>query len=86
MIGKFVKGVLRAAVAQPWEYVGEGAPNDWEFRVSPEDGGPMALYNPYLGEWVIFTDVIVLAKATSAEMDAHTADWRQFLSTEDPDD
>lgn len=86
MIWKTAKKVLRAAVAQPWEYVGEGAPHDWEFRVSPEDGGPMAVFNPDLGEWVIFTDVVVLAKAGTTDMDRHTGGWRQFLSVEDPDE
>lgn len=81
-----LRKVLRAAVAQPWDYTGEGAPEDWEFRVSPEDGGPLALYNPDRGRWVIFQDVIVLAEATTTEMDKHTADWRQFVSVEDPDD
>lgn len=86
MIGRILKGVLRAAVAQPWEYVGEGAPDDWEFRVS-EDEQVLAVWNPSYGQWVIFKEVTVLAEVKSlTEMDRHTADWRQFLSVEDPDD
>lgn len=81
-----IKKVLRAAVAQPWEYVGEGAPNDWELRISPDEQH-LALYNPSRGRWYIFHDVVVLAEVKSLdEMDKHTADWRQFLSVEDPDD
>jgi hypothetical protein len=83
---KLLKKVLRAAVAQPWEYVGEGAPHDWEFRVSPADDGMCAVYNPVHGEWWIFKDVVILAKARMSEMDEHTEDWRQFLSVEDPDE
>lgn len=80
-----IKKVLRAAVAQPWEYVGEGAPNDWEFRVSPDER-TLAVYNPVKGKWVIFNEVVTLAEAQCGEMDRHTEDWRQFLSVEDPDD
>lgn len=81
-----IKKVLRAAVAQPWEYVGEGAPNDWEFRVSPDEKH-LALYNPNRDRWYIFHDVAVLAEVKNLnEMDQHTADWRQFLSVEDPDE
>lgn len=82
-----IKKVLRAAVAQPWEYIGEGAPDDWEFRVSPPADGVCAVYNPDKGVWWIFRDVVVLAEVKSlGEMDRNTADWRQFLSVEDPDD
>jgi hypothetical protein len=83
-----IKKVLRAAVAQPWDYVGEGAPNDWEFRVSPEDSdgsGHIALYNPGVGRWVIFQDVIPLAQVSTEEMDRHTGDWVQFLAVVDDD-
>lgn len=81
-----IKKVFRAAVAQPWEYVGEGAPNDWELRISPDEQH-LALYNPGHGSWYIFHDVVVLAEVKSLnEMDKNTADWRQFLSVEDPDD
>lgn len=79
-----VRKVLRAAVAQPWDYTGEGAPNDWEFRVSPDETH-IALYNPNQDRWVVFHDVVVLAQVGLREMDAHTGDWRQFVSVEDPE-
>jgi hypothetical protein len=86
MIGKLLKGVLRAAVAQPWDYTGEGAPGDFEFRVSPDER-TFAVWHPEVGRWEIidFPTGRKVAEATQAEMDAHTADWRQFLSVEDPD-
>lgn len=81
-----IKKVLRAAIAQPWDYQGEGAPDDWEFRIAPDEN-TLAVYNPLRGKWYLFHDVMVLAEVTSMdEMDKHTADWRQFLSVEDPDD
>jgi hypothetical protein len=82
-----LKKVLRAAVAQPWEYVGEGAPNDWEFRVSPDER-VFAMYVPETGLWQIIDTVTgrKVAEATTGEMDRHTGDWRQFLSVEDPDE
>jgi hypothetical protein len=82
-----IKKVLRAAVAQPWEYVGEGAPDDWEFRVSPDEG-TFAVYDPRREIWVMLDSVRLsaVAEVTSLrEMDDHTEDWRQFLSVEDPD-
>lgn len=87
MIWRTVKAVARAAVAQPWEYVGEGAAGDWEFRVSPDEGH-VAVYDPRRGTWVLL-DASALQPVAEEEslkaMDAHTADWRQFLSVEDPD-
>lgn len=86
MIGRILKGVLRAAVAQPWEYVGEGAPDDWEFRVSP-DGKMIALWEPGNEPWFVMTAADMKGRFVSTrDMDRHTADWRQFLSVEDPDD
>jgi len=85
MIGKVLKAVARAAVAQPWDYMGEGAPGGWEFRLSPEDGGPLALYNPDRGVWLIFQYVDVVAEVECREMDRHTGDWTQFLPVTDPD-
>lgn len=78
MIGKVLKKVLKAAVAQPWEYMGEGAPDEWEFRVSP-DGQTAAFYNPEFGYWKIFQTVELTATATQAEMDRHTADWGRYV-------
>lgn len=88
MIGRIVKGVLRAAVAQPWDYTGEGAPDDWEFRISPDEQ-TLALYDPQRGHWVMLDSgrLTVVAEVKSLnEMDKHTDDWRQFVSVEDPDD
>jgi hypothetical protein len=80
-----IRKILRAAVAQPWEYVGDGAPDDWEFRISPDEE-TLAVYNPSRGKWYLFHDVIVLAEVKSLdEMDRNTTDWRQFLSVEDPE-
>lgn len=88
MIGKALKKIARAAVAQPWDYQGSGAPGDFEFRVSPDEQH-FAVYDPNRGRWLILTAgyCVIVAEVTKlSEMDAHTADWRQFLSTEDPDD
>lgn len=83
-----IKKILRAAVAQPWEYVGEGAPDDWEFRIAPDEN-TLAVYDPGRGHWVIL-DAGKLTTVAEVhrldEMDAHTEDWRQFLSVEDPDE
>lgn len=79
MIGKIVKKILRAAVAQPWDYMGEGAPGEWEFRVSPEED-TLAVYNPNYGKWVLFRQVITLAEVASlSEMDRNTADWYRYV-------
>jgi hypothetical protein len=82
-----IKKVLRAAIAQPWDYQGEGAPNDFEFRVSPDEQ-TFAVWHPEVNEWVIFSfsGWRVIAEANQDEMDKHTEDWRQFLSVEDPDE
>lgn len=78
MIGKVLKKVLRAAVAQPWEYMGEGAPNEWEFRVSPDEE-TLAVWNPSKDRWVLFREVVTLAEATQKEMDRHTGDWARYV-------
>lgn len=87
MIGKVLKTIARAAVAQPWDYQGDGAPGDWEFRVSPSEDH-VAVYDPRRGTWVVL-DASALAPVAEetdlATMDDHTADWRQFVSSEDPD-
>lgn len=86
MIGKIIKKVARAAVAQPWDYMGEGAPNEWEFRVSPEED-TLAVYNPARGKWVIFREVVTLAEVTSlTEMDRGTGDWAQYVEVIDDED
>lgn len=85
MIRKMVKSILRAAVAQPWDYMGEGAPAEWEFRISPDED-TLAVYNPHRGKWVIFREVVTLAEVDSlAEMDAHTADWSRYVEDLDAD-
>lgn len=85
MIRKILKGVLRAAVAQPWDYMGEGAPNDWELRVSP-DGRYIAVWEPGNEPWfVIDTARVQGSWVSTPDMDAQ-ADWQQFLSVEDPED
>lgn len=81
-----LKTILRAAVAQPWDYMGAGAPNEWEFRVSPDEE-MLAVYNPHTGKWVLFREVVTLAEVTSlTEMDRNTADWAQFVEVIDDDD
>lgn len=88
LIWKGVKAVARAAIAQPWDYQGDGAPGDWEFRVSPDEQH-FAVFAPGHGRWMILDARLFVPVAEVArldEMDDHTEDWRQFLSTEDPDD
>lgn len=85
MIGKLIKKVLRAAVAQPWEYMGEGAPDDWEFRVSP-DGKSIAIWEPGNEPWFVITGDVKGRWVSTRDMERHAADWRQFVSVEDPDD
>lgn len=80
-----IRKILHAAIARPWDYIGDGAPDDWEFRVSPDEQ-VLAIYHPDKQRWFMFHDVVVLAEAGIDEMDKNTADWRQFLSVEDPDD
>lgn len=74
-----LKKIARAAVAQPWDYMGQGAPQEWEFRVSPDEG-TLALYNPSRGVWVLFREVVTLAEVTSLdEMNRHTGNWARFV-------
>lgn len=84
---KIVKKVLRAAVAQPWDYVGEGAPEDWEFRLSPDEGF-MAIHNPADGLWVVF-EVKTMQPVDSVnsleKMNKYTRDWGIFLRLLDED-
>lgn len=80
MSGIFKK-ILRAAVAQPWEYMGDGAPNEWEFRVSPDEEY-IAVYGPPHGRWVIMNSRSggMVAEVDSLdEMNAHTADWSRYV-------
>lgn len=87
MIRKMLKAVARAAVAQPWDYQGEGAPNEWEFRVSGDEEH-FAVYDPGRGHWVILDSGRMTVQAEvhdTAEMDKHTADWDQFVAATEPD-
>jgi hypothetical protein len=79
-VSGIVKKILRAAVAQPWDYMGEGAPNEWEFRVSPDER-TFAVWHPGVGRWEIidFATGRKVAEATQAEMNAHTADWSRYV-------
>lgn len=75
MLGK----IFRAAVAQPWDYMGEGAPDEWEFRVAP-DQDTVAIYSPHSGKWTIFRQVVVLTVVSSlSEMDRNTGDWARYV-------
>jgi len=73
-----IRKILRAAVAQPWDYMGEGAPDEWEFRLSPDEE-TLAVYNPNHGRWVLFHDVVVLAEVKTKEMDRRTDDWARYV-------
>lgn len=73
-----VRKILRAAVAQPWEYVGGGAPADWEFRVSPDEE-MIAVWNPGLGRWVVFSQVVTLQELTQGQGDRTLAGWSRFV-------
>lgn len=86
MIGKVAKKILRAAIAQPWDYVGEGAPNEWEFRLNPDEE-TVAVYSPLSGQWTIFREVVILAVVGDLrEMDRNTGDWSRYVEETDPDD
>jgi hypothetical protein len=75
-----LRKIFRAAVAQPWEYMGEGAPNEWEFRVTP-DGETLAVYDPCRGHWVLLDSgrLKVLAEVKCKEMDRRTDDWARYV-------
>ncbi len=86
MIGKIVKGVARALIAQPWDYIGEGAPHEPEFRISPDEGY-LAVFLPAVGRWRILRadDLSLAAEADPDEMEDNTGDWTQYLAVLDPD-
>lgn len=80
-----VKKILRAAVAQPWDYIGEGAPNEWELRLSP-DGRHIAVWEPGNEPWfVIDTAAVKGTWVGTPEMDRHAADWTPFLPLKEED-
>lgn len=75
-----LRKILRAAVAQPWDYVGEGAPNGREVRMSP-DGQYLALWEPGNEPWFIIDMATVRGDwVKSRDMDGRRyEDWEQFL-------
>ena len=86
MIGKILKKVLRAAIAQPWDYVGEGAPHDWEFRLSP-DGRHLAIWEPGNEPWFVIDTAFAKGRwADTPEMERNASDWIPFLPLADPDE
>jgi hypothetical protein len=86
VIRKILKGVLRAAVAQPWDYISEGAPHEREVRWSP-DGRYLALWDPGNEPWFVIDTAAVKGRfVSSADMDEHAADWEQYLMVTDPDE
>lgn len=83
-----VRKVVRALVAQPWDYMGAGAPQEPEFRVSP-DGRHYAAYDPERGTWLyheMTTGLVVAEEASLGEVDRYCGDWRRFLEELDDDD
>lgn len=92
MIWKIVKGVARAAFSRPWEYMGAGAPNEWEFRVlasEEEDRNAMiAVYNPHWSrKWILFRSVVQVAEVSLEEMNRRPdGEWMRFVEELDPDD
>jgi hypothetical protein len=88
MIGRMVKAVARAAVAQPWDYMGEGAPQEPEFRVSP-NGRHFAAYDPARGTWLVheaMSGAVVREIERQGKIDKLTRDWDQYLRIKDPED
>lgn len=82
---KIAKKILQAAVAQPWDYVGEGAPNDWELRLSP-DGRHIAVWEPGNEPWFVIDTAAVQGRwVKTSEMERHADDWTPFLPLTEPD-
>ena len=73
-----LKKIVRAAVAQPWEYMGAGAPAEWEFRISPGED-QVAIWNPALGQWVVFTEVIDQAHLTQEQGERELSGWSRYV-------
>ena len=81
-----LRKILRAAVAQPWDYVGEGAPHEREVRWSP-DGKYLAVWDPGNEPWfVVDLNEVKGRWVSTADMDKHAADWPQYLEVLDDDD
>lgn len=85
MISKAFKEILSAVVHKPWEdeyespVIGEGAPEEFEFRVHPE-GEKIAVWVPKVGKWIVFADVVVLDRAPLLTKQFDT--WHQFLEVD----
>lgn len=81
-----IRKILRAAIAQPWDYLGEGAPNEWEFRVSPDEE-TLAVYDPGRGHWVLLDTarLKVGAEWKIKEMDRRAPDWARYVEELDPE-
>lgn len=77
MAGTLMK-IMRAAIAQPWDYTGDGAPAEWEFRVSPDEDR-IAVWNPAVGQWVIFQQVVTERTLTQKQGDKQLGDWTRFV-------
>lgn len=81
-----LRKILRAAVAQPWDYVNEGAPHEREVRWSP-DGKYLAVWDPGNEPWFVVDLNEVRGRwVPTADMDKNAADWPQYLEVLDDDD
>jgi hypothetical protein len=84
-LGRIVLRVLGAMFSRPWEYMGEGAPNEWEFRVlASEDedrNALLAVYNPHWSrKWILFRDVVQVAEVSLEEMNRRPdGEWLRFV-------
>lgn len=73
-----LKKLIRAAVAQPWDYMGTGAPDEWEFRVSPDED-EVAVWNPSLGQWAVFTEVITPRTLDQRQGERDLEGWTRYV-------
>jgi hypothetical protein len=83
-----LKKIVRAAVAQPWEYMGSGAPQEWEFRVSPDEDA-FAVYDPRRGTWMVMHAGLLcpVTEITSLdEMNGQSTDWARYVEELDDDE
>lgn len=81
-----IRTLLAAVVHKPWEdeddespVIGEGAPEEYEFRVNPEES-KVAIWVPNKGKWFVFTDFVVLD--TAPLMTDKFDRWHQFLEVD----
>lgn len=80
----FLMKIARAAVAQPWDYYGTGAPDEWEFRVSPGED-QVAVWSPAVGEWVLFQNVVDQEHLTQEQGERRLDDWARYVEELDDD-